>query len=149
VIKLMTHIKETGSVVPKKIGGYRKPMLAPHDSIGRELAEATPDATLDEFVVAVSARAIATSRSTLDCYFRRIGWSFKKLCTQPSKTGPTSKPLADSGASNSLHSILILSFASKRRALPPIWCGVQAALPLVKGYWPKRCMVIGAPRLSL
>lgn len=78
VIKLMTHIKTTGSVAPKKIGGYRKPKLAAHDAVVRELLQATPDATLDEFVEALSGRGIATSRSGLDRYFNRIGWSFKK-----------------------------------------------------------------------
>jgi transposase len=78
VIKLMIHIKVTGSVVPKKIGGYRKPKLAAHDAVVRELVLATPDATLDELVAELFRRGIKTSRSGLDRYFNRIGWSFKK-----------------------------------------------------------------------
>lgn len=78
VIKLMTHIKATGSAVPKKIGGYRKPKLATHDAAVRELVLATPDATLDEFVVELAKLGIVTSRSGLDRYFGVIGWSFKK-----------------------------------------------------------------------
>jgi transposase len=78
VIKLMTHIKMTGSPVPKKIGGHLKPKLAVHDAVVRELVQATPDATLDEFVVELAKLGIATSRSGLDRYFAAIGWSFKK-----------------------------------------------------------------------
>jgi transposase len=78
VIKLMSHIKATGSAAPKKIGGYRKHKLAAHDAVVRELVMATPDATLDELVGALGLCGIATSRSGLDRYFSRIEWSFKK-----------------------------------------------------------------------
>lgn len=49
-IKLMAHIEATGSLVPKKMGGYRKHRLAAHDAAVRELVLATPDATLDDLV---------------------------------------------------------------------------------------------------
>ena len=78
VIKLMTHTKVTGSPVAKKVGGYRKPKLIAHDAVVRELVQTTPDATLDEFVIALAKLGITTSRSSLDRYFGRIGWSFKK-----------------------------------------------------------------------
>lgn len=77
-VKLMQHVRETGSVAPKKIGGYRKHKLAAHDAAVRELATATPDATLEELVAQLAERGIATSRSGLDRYFAKIGWSFKK-----------------------------------------------------------------------
>lgn len=78
VVKLMQRVKETGSVAPKKIGGYRKHKLAAHDATVRELATVTPDATLEELVAQLAERGIATSRSGLDRYFAKIGWSFKK-----------------------------------------------------------------------
>ena len=90
VIKLMSHIKVTGSPAPKKIGGYRKLTLAAHDAVVRQLVEATPDATLDEFVVELAQLGIATNRSTLDRYFGRIGWSFKKN-TARSRAEPTGR----------------------------------------------------------
>ena len=77
-VKLMQHVQESGSVAPKKIGGYRRHKLGPHDAVVRELAMATPDATLEELVIQLAERGIATSRSGLDRYFRMIGWSFKK-----------------------------------------------------------------------
>jgi len=78
VVKLMKHVEETGGIAPKKIGGYRKPKLAAHDAEVRALAMATPDATLEELVTALAGLGIATSRSALDRYFGKIGWSFKK-----------------------------------------------------------------------
>ena len=78
VIKLMQHAKATGSLAPKKMGGYRKHKLAAHDAVARELLQATPDATLDELVVELGKRRIKASRSGLDRYLSHIGWSFKK-----------------------------------------------------------------------
>ena len=78
VIKLMSHEKATGSLAPKKIGGYRKHKLAAHDAVVRELLLAAPDATLDELAEELGKRRIETSRSGLDRYLGHIGWSFKK-----------------------------------------------------------------------
>lgn len=78
MIKLMQHARATGSLAPKKMGGYCKHKLAPHDAVVRELLLATPDATLDELVVSLGAQRINASRSGLDRYLRYIGWSFKK-----------------------------------------------------------------------
>lgn len=57
----------------------------------RQLVEATPDATLDEFVVELAQLGIATNRSTLDRYFGRIGWSFKKTLHAPEQNRPDVK----------------------------------------------------------
>ena len=81
VVNLMTHVKETGSIVPKKIGGYCKPELLAHDKQVRDLVTATPDATLAELVEALGSLGILTSRSALDRHFGRISWSFKKNST--------------------------------------------------------------------
>ncbi len=78
VIKLMQHARTTGSLVPKRMGGYRKYKLAAHDALVRELVQATPDATLDELVTELVKRQVETSRSGLDRYLGHIGWSFKK-----------------------------------------------------------------------
>ena len=78
VVKLMKRVEETGSLAPKKIGGYRKPKLAAYDAVVRAMVAATPDATLEELVTALAGLGISTSRSGLDRYFGKIGWSFKK-----------------------------------------------------------------------
>jgi len=36
-IKLVRRVRETGSTEPAKIGGYRKPLLAGHEDLLREL----------------------------------------------------------------------------------------------------------------
>lgn len=78
VIKLMQHEKATGSLAPKKMGGYLKHKLSAHEGVVRELLQTTPDATLDEVVVELGKRRIKVSRSGLDRYLKHIGWSFKK-----------------------------------------------------------------------
>ena len=83
VIKLMCHEKATGSLAPKKIGGYRKHKLAAHDAVLLEHMLATPDATLDELVEELGKRRIETSRSGLDRYLGHSGWSFKKRMARP------------------------------------------------------------------
>jgi transposase len=41
-IKLMQRVRETGSAAPARIGGNRKPLLAGHEGLLRELTEAKP-----------------------------------------------------------------------------------------------------------
>ena len=38
-IKLVRRVRETGSTAPAQIGGYRKPLLAGHEAVLRELKE--------------------------------------------------------------------------------------------------------------
>ena len=47
-IKLMQRVRATGSAAPAKIGGYRKPLLADHDDLLRELTAARKGITLAE-----------------------------------------------------------------------------------------------------
>src|SRR5215218_10936296 len=46
-IKLMRRVRATGSVKPAQIGGYRRPILEPHEALLRELADGK-DLTLAE-----------------------------------------------------------------------------------------------------
>ena len=48
VIKLMQAYRETGSLAPKRMGGHRKAILAPHEEMLKALVAETPDATLAE-----------------------------------------------------------------------------------------------------
>src|SRR3954468_7984228 len=45
-IKLMQRVRKTGSTVPAKIGGYRKPILEPHAETLRAIVESNPGMTL-------------------------------------------------------------------------------------------------------
>lgn len=78
VIKLMKHVEATGGLAPKQMGGYRKPKLAAHDGLVRDIVRATPDATLDEIVAELKSHGVVVGRSSLNRYLGKIGWSFKK-----------------------------------------------------------------------
>ena len=47
-IKLVRRVRETGSTEPGKIGGHRKPLLADHEDVLRELAATRKGITLAE-----------------------------------------------------------------------------------------------------
>ncbi len=47
-IKLVRRVRETGSTAPARIGGYRKPLLAGHEELLRELVTAKGTITLAE-----------------------------------------------------------------------------------------------------
>src|SRR3954467_982184 len=50
-IKLMQRVRKTGSTVPAKIGGYRKPILEPHAETLRAIVESNPGMTLKEIAM--------------------------------------------------------------------------------------------------
>jgi transposase len=47
-IKAVQGVRVTGSAAPERYGGYRRPVLEPHEAVLRRLVEATPDITLAE-----------------------------------------------------------------------------------------------------
>ena len=78
-IKLMQRVRETGSAAPARIGGYRKPLLAGHEDLLRELTEAKPGITLAEIQAELAARDIrAGSLTTIWATLRRLGLRHKK-----------------------------------------------------------------------
>jgi putative transposase len=78
-IKLVRRARETGSTVPARIGGYRQPLLAGHESVLRELTAASKGITLVELRAALAERGIAAgSLTTLWSTLRRLGLRHKK-----------------------------------------------------------------------
>ena len=78
-IKLMRRVRETGSTAPARIGGYRKPLLAGHEALLRELTEAQGSITLAGIKAELAARGIeAGCLSTIWHTLRRLGLSHKK-----------------------------------------------------------------------
>jgi transposase len=51
----MRRVRETGSLEPAQIGGYRRPVLEPHEALLRELADGK-DITLAEIQAELSRR---------------------------------------------------------------------------------------------
>lgn len=78
-VKLMRRVRQTGSTKPAKIGGYRKPLLADHEALLRELTVTQKGITLAEIRDALIARGIAPgSPATIWSTLRRLGLSHKK-----------------------------------------------------------------------
>jgi transposase len=83
-IKLMRRVRETGSTEPAKIGGYRKPLLADHEALLRELTVTRKGITLAEIRDALIARGIAPgSLTTIWSTLRRLGLSHKNVWPAP------------------------------------------------------------------
>jgi putative transposase len=80
-IKLVRRVRETGSAAPARIGGYRKPLLAGHESLLRELTSAKPGITLAEVQAELTRRGIrAGSLTTIWATLRRLDLRHKKSC---------------------------------------------------------------------
>ena len=78
-IKLVRRVRETGSMAPAKIGGYRQPLLAGQEGVLQELTTSKPGITLAEIQAALAGRGIkAGSLTTIWATLRRFGLSHKK-----------------------------------------------------------------------
>jgi putative transposase len=65
-------------VSPGKIGGYRKPVLAPHRAfIVRRLSQ-NPHLTLHGLKAELAARGVSVSHTAVWVFLRREGLRFKK-----------------------------------------------------------------------
>ena len=78
-VKLMRRVCATGSTAPAKIGGYRRPLLAGHEVLLRELTMAHKGITLAEIRDALLERGIEPgSLTTIWATLRRLGLRHKK-----------------------------------------------------------------------
>ena len=79
VIKLVRRVRETGSMAPARIGGYRKPLLAGHEDLLHELTAAKPGITLVEVRDALIQRGVGrVSVTTIWSTLRRLDLRHKK-----------------------------------------------------------------------
>ena len=77
-VKLMQRVRTTGSTAPARIGGYRKPILAAHADLLRELTATRKDITLAEIKAELASQGIAVSKSTIWTMLGRLGLTHKK-----------------------------------------------------------------------
>ena len=78
-VKLVRRVRATGSTAPAKVGGHRRPLLAGHEDLLRQLTAAKPGITLAELRAALAGRGIvAGSLTTIWSSLRRLGLSHKK-----------------------------------------------------------------------
>jgi transposase len=98
-IKLVRQWKQTGSLEPGRMGGYRPFALAAHEMLVRELIAQTPDQTLDELRDRLADRGIMVSRTSVHRYLSALRLTRKKRPSMPpNKTGQTSQPRGRRGA---------------------------------------------------
>jgi transposase len=78
-VKLMQRVRATGSALPARFGGHRRPLLAPHEADLRRLIEASPDITLAELQAELQERTgIVAGLSTIHSMLGRLGLRRKK-----------------------------------------------------------------------
>lgn len=87
-ISIVRRARETGSTAPARIGGYRKPLLADHEALLRELTTLRKGITLAEIREELVARGIKPgSLSTIWTTLKRLGLSHKKS-VEGGRAGP-------------------------------------------------------------
>ena len=78
-IKLMQRVRQTGSLAPAQIGGYRRPLLEKHADELRAIVSSKAGITLKEMRDVLHARGIAVKAlSTIADMLHRLGLSHKK-----------------------------------------------------------------------
>ena len=87
VSKWVQRRRETGSVAPKKIGGYRRPVLEPHQAWIEARFQQAPELTLKGLQTELAARGIQASYGAVQSFVKNIGLSFKKNRVRP-RAGP-------------------------------------------------------------
>lgn len=78
VVKWSQRYRETGSVVPAKMGGHRPRVLEPHRDFIMERINQTSHLTLHGLKDELAARGVSVSHNTVWQFLRREGLSFKK-----------------------------------------------------------------------
>ena len=76
-VTLMRRVRATGSIAPAKIGGYRRPLLAGHEELRRQLTAAKPGLTLAELQAALAQHGIVVGS------LRTIGTTLRRLDLRP------------------------------------------------------------------
>jgi transposase len=111
VVKWSQRYRATGSVVPGKMGGHRKPVLEPHRAFIKERISQTPHLTLHALKDELAARGVKVSHNAVWLFLRREGLRFKKtlLALERARSGtpPQVAPVESC-------LVLVLMFRSER-----------------------------------
>ncbi|MCC0065788.1 MAG: transposase [Rhodovulum sp.] len=78
VVKWTNRVRRTGSVSPAQMGGYRRPILAPHRDWLLEQVRTCPHVTLSGLQQLLAERGVTVSHDTVWRFLRGCGFSFKK-----------------------------------------------------------------------
>ena len=82
-VKWTQRYRATGSAAPGKMGGHRRPILAPYRSFILERISQTPHLTLHGLKDELAARGVKISHNAVWQFLRREGLSFKKNAVRP------------------------------------------------------------------
>jgi transposase len=100
VVKLLQRWRDRGTIAPDQYGGWRKPALAPHAALIREIVAAENDITLEELRLRLAAAGIETSCPTLCRFLKALKLTRKKRPSMRlSKNGRTLPKHEQPGAS--------------------------------------------------
>lgn len=83
VVKWTQRAARTGSVSPAQMGGYRRPILAPHRAWLLDQVQTCPHVTLAMLQNRLAERGIEVSHDTVWRFLRGCGFSFKKRRWSP------------------------------------------------------------------
>lgn len=78
VVKWSQRYRDTGSVAPGKMGGYRRPVLNAHRDFILERIRQVPHLTLHGLKDELVSRGVKVSHNAVWLFMRREGLSFKK-----------------------------------------------------------------------
>jgi hypothetical protein len=88
----MARVRAAGSAAPEPYGGYRRPVLEPHEAELRRLVDATPDITLAELQAELERRLwLRAGLSTILDALRRISLRHKKILEGAEQTDVAGK----------------------------------------------------------
>jgi len=82
VSKWACRQRETGSVRPAKMGGYRRRLLEPHRETVHALVSQRPHRPVRELRAELAALGIRVGQETLRSFLHAEGLSFKKNCVR-------------------------------------------------------------------
>jgi transposase len=77
-IRLMQRVRRTGSTLPAKFGGHRRPILLAHAAALQRMIVGKPDMTLAEIQVELTKLGVSVAVSTIHRTLQRFGLRHKK-----------------------------------------------------------------------
>jgi putative transposase len=83
VIKLMQRLRDTGSLAPGQMGGWKDYSLADHEAVVRVLVAERPDLTLEELRDALAEGGVRVGRSSVDRFLKACKLTLKKSRSAP------------------------------------------------------------------
>ena len=147
-IKLVRRVRETGSTEPGKIGGHRKPLLAGHEALLRELTATRKGITLAEIRDALIERGIQPgSLTTIWWTLRRLGLTHKKALHAAEQERPdVAEHRRFWRVWQRYMDAASFVFIDERPGPAPAWCDTTAGIRAGNAWSMPRRMGIGTPR---